>query len=64
MVSRIFDETPCFQFFDVKAHSRHLLDEVDAHGLDKITQEFASLSNNVARFKVVSFEEQAPMVGY
>ena len=61
MVSKIFDETPCFRFFGVKSDSRRLLDEDDAQGLDNIAQEFAPLSN-MTGLRLVSFEEQPPMV--
>lgn len=62
VVSKIFDKTPCFQFFGVKSDTRRLLDEVDAQGLDEIAREFASLSKCPMVFHLVSFEERAPMV--
>lgn len=60
-VSKIF-EAPCFQLYGVESTSRQLLDEVDATGLDQIAREFASLSNDVMGFNLVSFEEEAPVV--
>ena len=62
VVSKIFEETPCFRLFGVKSHARRLLDEVDAQGLDEIAREFASLSKCVMGFHLVSFEEKAPIV--
>ena len=37
-------------------------EEVDGEGLDEISREFASLSNDTMGFKLVSFEEEMPMV--
>src|SRR4051812_35857864 len=63
VVSRIFEEAPCFQFHNLKSNSRQLLDEeMDGEGLDQISREFASLSNDTMGLKLVSFEEETPMV--
>ncbi len=62
-MSRIFEEAPCYQFQNLKSDSRQLLDEeVDGQGLDEISQEFASLSMDTMELKLVSFEEEPPMV--
>ncbi|KAK4250278.1 hypothetical protein C7999DRAFT_29102 [Corynascus novoguineensis] len=62
VVLKIFNETPYFQVSGIPSHSRQLLPEADAHGLDRISREFASLSRNVAAFELVSFETRTPMV--